>query len=60
MIGIETDRPVEEVMEGCRSKGVLVLRAKNRVRLLPPLNISFEDLKEAIDTILTVVTGEEA
>ena len=60
MIGIETDRPVEEVMEGCRNRGVLVLRAKNRVRLLPPLNISFEDLKEAIDTILTVVTGEEA
>ena len=55
MIGIETEKPVDTVMEACRKKGVLVLKAKDKVRLLPPLNISFGDLEEAIETLLSVL-----
>lgn len=52
MIGIETNKPAAEVMAAAREKGVLVLTAKTKVRLLPPLNIDFEDLKKAIDILI--------
>ena len=32
-------------------KGVLCLTAKDKVRLLPPLNIPMEDLKKAVEII---------
>lgn len=48
MLGIECTRPAPEVVAGCIEKGVLVLTAKSKVRLLPPLNIPFDQLKEAI------------
>ena len=35
-------------------KGVLCLTAKNKIRLLPALNIPMEDLKFAVDTIKSV------
>ena len=52
MLGIETDKPVGEVIAACREKGVLVLSAKTKVRLLPPLNIPMEILAEAMDVIV--------
>ncbi len=52
MLGIETDNPVGEVIATCREKGVLVLSAKTKVRLLPPLNIPMELLAEAMDVIV--------
>ena len=51
MIGIKTTRPAGEVVKECMEKGVLCLTAKDKVRLLPPLNIPMPLLKEAIDTI---------
>ena len=51
MIGLETDKDAKEVVSLCRDKGVLVLTAKTKVRLLPPLNISMEDLKKAVNVI---------
>ncbi len=51
MIGIQTKKPVKEVMEYCINNGVLPLTAKTKLRLLPPLNIPFEDLKRAIKII---------
>ncbi len=51
MIGIETERPAEEVIAGCHVGGVLVIKAKNKVRLLPPLNIPMDLLKRAVDVI---------
>ena len=52
MLGIETDKPVGEVIAACREKGVLVLSAKTKVRLLPPLNIPMELLAEAMDVLV--------
>ena len=51
MLGIETGKDVSEVLKECQNKGVLPIKAKNKLRLLPPLNISFEDLKTAVEVI---------
>ena len=57
MLGIETEKDAGEVIDKCREKGVLVIKAKNKVRLLPALNIPFETLKTAVN-ILCEVIGE--
>ena len=51
MVGIKTVKPAAEVLKSAMEKGVLCLTAKDKVRLLPPLNISMEDLKEAVEII---------
>jgi acetylornithine/N-succinyldiaminopimelate aminotransferase len=51
MIGVETERPAAEVIEKCRERGVLVIKAKQKVRLLPALNIEAEQLEKAIKII---------
>ncbi len=51
MIGIETEKDSGEVIAACRANGVLVIKAKNKVRLLPPLNIPTELLARAIEVI---------
>ena len=48
MLGIESEKPAKDVVSACMEKGVLVLTAKTKVRLLPPLNIPMDVLKEAI------------
>ena len=55
MLGIETERPAAEVIADCMEKGVLVLSAKTKVRLLPPLNIPMSDLKEAVAILKEVL-----
>ncbi len=52
MIGIKTKKPVGDVVKECMANGVLCLTAKDKVRLLPSLNISDEVLKEAISVII--------
>ena len=48
MLGIETVRPAKNILLGCLDRGVIVLTAKNKIRLLPPLNIPMPLLMEAI------------
>ena len=52
MIGVETKKSCKEVLDYCMEHGVLVLTAKNKVRLLPALNIPMEVLVKAIDVII--------
>ena len=54
MIGVETEKDAGEVIKECMARGVLVIKAKNKVRLLPALNIPWEDLKKAIKTLKEV------
>ncbi len=54
MLGIKTARPAKEVVTECMEKGVLCLTAKDKIRLLPALNIPMEDLEYAINTIIEV------
>ena len=51
MIGIETVKSNKEVVAACMEQGVLCLTAKNKVRLLPALNIPMENLKQAVEVI---------
>ena len=51
MIGIKTKKPISEVVDYCLKNGVLVLTAKDKLRLLPPLNIENEHLTKALKII---------
>ena len=51
MVGIKTKGPAGEIVKKCIEKGVLCLTAKDKVRLLPALNIPFDVLKKAIEII---------
>jgi len=51
MVGIKTKKPAGEIVKSCMEKGVLCLTAKDKVRLLPSLNISWELLEEAVNVI---------
>lgn len=52
MIGIKTKKAAADVVRECMSKGVLCLTAKDKVRLLPALNIPMDTLKKAISIII--------
>ena len=54
MIGVECAKDASEVIAACRELGVLVIKAKNKVRLLPPLNIEWQDLEKAIQVLKEV------
>ena len=56
MLGIECEKPAKEVIAAAMKKGVLVLSAKTKVRLLPPLNIPFELLEMAMDKLIEAIT----
>ena len=55
MLGIKTVKPAKDVVNECINKGVLCLTAKDKVRLLPPLNIPMNILKQAIATLKEVI-----
>lgn len=55
MLGIECDKPAKAVIASAMEKGVLVLSAKTKVRLLPPLNIPFCLLEMAIDKLIEAI-----
>ena len=51
MIGIETEKDAAEILAVCRENGVLAIKAKQKVRLLPALNIPIDILEKAIAVI---------
>ena len=51
MLGIETEKDAGEVINKCRENGVLVIKAKSKVRLLPALNIPMDLLQKAVSVI---------
>ena len=55
MIGVETEKDATQIVNECMEKGVLVIKAKHKVRLLPALNIPFEELKKAIEILKEVI-----
>jgi acetylornithine/N-succinyldiaminopimelate aminotransferase len=56
MVGISVKRDAHQIAEECLERGVLVLTAKEKVRLLPPLNIGLEDLREGITILKEVLS----
>ena len=59
MIGIKTEKSAADVVKACIERGVLPLTAKDKVRLLPALNIPDEQLIKAIDIIKSVCAEKE-
>ena len=61
MVGIEFLEGIKaaDVLAACREKGLLVLTAKTRLRLLPPLTLTAHDVEMAL-TILNEVLSEMA
>lgn len=55
MIGIETEKDAKEIVNACMQKGVLVLTAKTKIRLLPPLNIGWDELKKAVAILKDII-----
>ena len=51
MLGIKTVKPAKEIVKICMDNGVLCLTAKDKVRLLPALNIDTDALKKAVNVI---------
>ena len=55
MIGVKTVKPAKDVVAACMDNGVLCLTAKDKVRLVPALNIPMDELEKAI----TIANGKE-
>lgn len=55
MLGIETTKTPAELANACLDKGLLVLTAKGRLRLLPPLNITDEELENGLHILKEVI-----
>ena len=54
MVGTKpANKPSTEVVKQCIENGVLCLTAKDKVRLLPALNIPLDTLKETLNIIKT-------
>ena len=54
MIGIETEGDVSVILSKCMENGILPIKAKNKLRLLPALNIPFDLLKKSVEIIKAV------
>ncbi|MBQ9742778.1 MAG: acetylornithine/succinylornithine family transaminase [Ruminococcus sp.] len=58
MLGITTVKPVDEIVNRCMADGLLVIKAKTKLRLLPALNIPWDTLKQAVENIKTACKTE--
>lgn len=57
MLGIQTEKNAADIIAACREKGVLVIKAKDKLRLLPALNIPMDQLAKAIAVIKECCAG---
>ena len=57
MIGLEVEKPAKEIAQHCLERGLLVLTAHEKVRIVPPLNITKTEMDEGL-TILREVLAQ--
>lgn len=55
MLGVEIEKDAAKTAKECLAAGLLVLTAKTKIRLLPPLNISEEELTEGLNILKGVI-----
>ena len=58
MLGIEIDGDAKAVANKCIENGLLVLTAKTKIRLLPALNISREEIDAALEIFERVLNND--
>lgn len=56
MIGLETTKASREVAEKCLERGLIVLTAKNKVRLLPSLTVKKDEIDFALQILNEVIS----
>ncbi len=55
MLGIDfKSKPAKQIVAEALKKGVVMLTAKQSVRLLPPLTITYEDIDEGIEKLASI------
>lgn len=57
MIGIEVEGNAGEIAKKCTEKGLLIITAKTLLRMLPPLNITYDEIDEALSVLKKVMEG---
>lgn len=57
MLGLLSKKDSAEIIAEAREKGLLLLKAKNKVRLLPPLTVTKEQIDKAVEIITECVNG---
>lgn len=55
MIGIEVEGNAGDIAKKCTENGLLVITAKTLLRILPPLNIKYEEIDEALAILKKVM-----
>lgn len=55
MIGIEVEGNAGDIAKKCTENGLLVITAKTLLRMLPPLNIKYEEIDEALAILKKVM-----
>lgn len=55
MIGLSVNKPAKEIATQCLNRGLLVLTAHERVRLLPPLTITKTEMDEGLSILKEVL-----
>lgn len=58
MIGIKPKGDAKKIVGKCLGNGILCLTAKDKIRLLPALNIDFDILKKAVNIIIKCIEEE--
>ena len=58
MIGVKTTKNARDIVSKCLENGLVVLTAKDKIRFLPPLNISATELEEGLKIFKKVVEEE--
>lgn len=58
MLGIELEKSDSKtVVAGCTANGLIVLTAKSKVRLLPPLTITYEEMDQGLAVLEKVLSA---
>ena len=59
MLGVQFEDGIQasDVLAACRERGLLVLTAKTRLRLLPPLVVTAPDIERALVILDEVLCG---
>lgn len=55
MIGADIDADAKDIAFKCVENGLLILTAKTSLRFLPPLNITYDELKRGLDILKSVL-----
>ena len=57
MIGSEVEGTAGDIAKKCAENGLLIITAKTLLRMLPPLNITYEEIDKAIAILQKVMEG---